>query len=160
MPSLSPPNAPMSPCPRQTFTKIYFLDEKSQWICLFWTFHVNGIRDHMVLCICILSFTMMLFYLFFWGGVFLGPHPLAHGGSQARGRIGAVAAHLHHSRETRDPSHVCNLHHSSWQRWILNSLSKARGRTCILMDAFQICFHRATVGTKHYCFLKIVVTYI
>ena len=24
-----------------------------------------------------------------------------------------------------DPSHVCNLHHSSWQRQILNPLSKA-----------------------------------
>ena len=27
---------------------------------------------------------------------------------------------------TRDPSHVCDLHHSSWQRQILNPLSKAR----------------------------------
>ena len=27
---------------------------------------------------------------------------------------------------TRDPSRVCNLHHSSWQRWTLNPLSKAR----------------------------------
>ena len=27
---------------------------------------------------------------------------------------------------TRDLSHVCNLHHSSWQRRILNLLSKAR----------------------------------
>jgi len=27
---------------------------------------------------------------------------------------------------TRDPSHVCDLHHSSQQRWILNPLSGAR----------------------------------
>ena len=27
---------------------------------------------------------------------------------------------------TPDPSHVCNLHHSSWQCQILNPLSKAR----------------------------------
>ena len=26
----------------------------------------------------------------------------------------------------RDASLVCDLHHSSWQRWILNPLSKAR----------------------------------
>ena len=35
---------------------------------------------------------------------------------------------------TWDPSGVCHLHHSSWQRWILNLLSKGRDQTCILMD--------------------------
>ena len=25
-----------------------------------------------------------------------------------------------------DPSHICHLHHSLWQPWILNPLSKAR----------------------------------
>ena len=35
---------------------------------------------------------------------------------------------------TSDPSCVCDLHHSSQQRWIPNPLSKARDRTCILMD--------------------------
>ena len=35
---------------------------------------------------------------------------------------------------TQDPSHICDLHHSSWQCWILNSLSEARDQTCILMD--------------------------
>ena len=34
---------------------------------------------------------------------------------------------------TRDPSHVCNLHHSSWQCWILNPLGEARDRTYILI---------------------------
>ena len=37
-----------------------------------------------------------------------------------------------------DPSHVCDLHHSSWQRWLLNPLSEARDRTCILMDTSQV----------------------
>ena len=31
-----------------------------------------------------------------------------------------------------DPSHVCDLHQSSWQRQILNPLSEARDQTCIL----------------------------
>ena len=39
----------------------------------------------------------------------------------------------------RDPSHICNLHHSSWQSQILNPLSEARDRTRILMDTSQIC---------------------
>ena len=41
---------------------------------------------------------------------------------------------------TQDPSHDCNLHHNSQQHQILNPLSEARDRTCILMDAGQICF--------------------
>ena len=41
----------------------------------------------------------------------------------------------------QDLSHVYDLHHSLWQRWILNLLSKARDRTCVLMDATQIRFH-------------------
>ena len=35
---------------------------------------------------------------------------------------------------TPDRSHVCDLHHSSRQRQILNPLSKARDQTCILID--------------------------
>ena len=42
---------------------------------------------------------------------------------------------------TPDLSRVCNLLHGSRQRQILNPLSGARDRTCILMDASQICFH-------------------
>ena len=34
----------------------------------------------------------------------------------------------------RGPSHVCDLYHSSQQRWILNQLSKARDQTLVLMD--------------------------
>ena len=41
---------------------------------------------------------------------------------------------------TQDPSHICDLHHSSQQHWILNPLSKARDQTCILMDTSQIRF--------------------
>ena len=66
--------------------------------------------------------------------------PEAHGGSQARAQIRAVAAGLCHS-------HICNLYHSSRQRQILNPLSEARDRTCIVTNASQICFHRAIMGT-------------
>ena len=40
----------------------------------------------------------------------------------------------------QDPSLVCDLHHSSWQHWILNPLSEDGDRTCLLMDARQIHF--------------------
>lgn len=35
---------------------------------------------------------------------------------------------------TPDSSHTCNLSHSLWQCQILNTLSEARDRTCLLMD--------------------------
>ena len=34
-----------------------------------------------------------------------------------------------------DLTHVCDLHHSSWQRQILNPLSKARDRTRVLLES-------------------------
>ena len=36
------------------------------------------------------------------------------------------------------PCHVCDLHHSSWQHWILNPLSRARDRTHILKDTIWV----------------------
>ena len=38
-----------------------------------------------------------------------------------------------------DPSHICNLHHSSQQFWILNPLSEARDQTHFLMDTSCTC---------------------
>ena len=39
---------------------------------------------------------------------------------------------------TREPSHVCNLHHSSQQHQILNLLIEARDQTRDLMDPSQV----------------------
>ena len=39
---------------------------------------------------------------------------------------------------TQDPGHVCDLDHSSWQCPSHYPLSKARDRTCILMDTSQL----------------------
>ena len=37
-----------------------------------------------------------------------------------------------------DLSHVCDLHHSSWQHRILNPLGRARDQTCILTDTSRV----------------------
>ena len=75
-------------------------------------------------------------YLFI---VFSRATPTACGSSQNRGWIGAIAAGLHHTATaTWDPSRVCDLHHSSWQRQILNSLSEARDQAHNLMVPSQI----------------------
>jgi len=81
---------------------------------------------------------MYLFICFFRGT------PGAHGGSQTRGLIRATAARLHHSYSN---AIVCDLHHSSWQYWILDPLSKARDRTHNLMLPSQIRFCYTTAGT-------------
>ena len=53
----------------------------------------------------------------------------------------------------RDPCRVCELHHSLQQHQILNPLSKARGQTCILMDASQV-YTEPQWELQHLVFLK------
>ena len=48
---------------------------------------------------------------------------------------------------TPDLSCICDLHHSLWQCWIPNSLSRARDGTHVLMDTSWVRYHWATVGT-------------
>ena len=50
---------------------------------------------------------------------------------------------------TQDPSRICDLHHSSMKRRIINLLREARDQTSILMDTSRICFHCTTIGTPH-----------
>ena len=78
---------------------------------------------------------------------FLGPHPR----HMEVPRLG-VESELQPLAYTTaiampDPSHVCNLHLSAQQRWILNSMSEARDQTCNLMVPSWICFCCATTGT-------------
>ena len=81
-----------------------------------------------------LSFFFVCLFVF-WAA------PVAYGGSQARGRIRAVAASLHHSHSNAyTPLPHSDLHHSSQQLRILNPLNKGRDQTCVLMDASQIRF--------------------
>ena len=40
-----------------------------------------------------------------------------------------------------DPSHVFNLHHSSWQHWILDLLIEARDGTHVPMVARRVRYH-------------------
>ena len=57
--------------------------------------------------------------------VFLGPHPqqmqVHRLGIKSELQLPAYAT----ATAMRDPSHACDLHHSSWQRWIFNPLNEA-----------------------------------
>ena len=94
-------------------------------------------------------FNFFYFFLFF---LLFRTTPAAYGGSQARCLTGATASGLCYSHSMQDPSHVCNLHYSSRQRWILNPLSEARNRTCDLIVPSRIRFCCAMTGTP--AFLK------
>ena len=48
---------------------------------------------------------------------------------------------LVYATATPDPSHICDLHSSSHQCWILNPLTETRDQTCILMNASWACYH-------------------
>ena len=78
-------------------------------------------------CIFILFYFIIIFL-----SVFSRAAPVAYGGSQARGLIGAVAASV--PTATRDLNHVC----SSQQHQILNPLRKAMDQTRHLMIPSQI----------------------
>ena len=64
---------------------------------------------------------------------------MAYGSFQARGQIGAAADGLCHSHSNVDSEPICDLRHHSWQRQILNPLSKAKDQTQVLMDTSQVC---------------------
>ena len=65
-------------------------------------------------------------FFFFWSFVFLGPHPrhmeVPRLGVESEQQLLAYAR----ATATPDPSHVCELHHSSRQCQTLNPLSEAR----------------------------------
>ena len=84
---------------------------------------------------------------FFLSFSFLGPHPQHMEVPRLR-----VESELTYTTATAMPdlSHVCELHHSSWQCWILNPLSEARDRTYILMDPGRIWFYHTTMGTPFF----------
>ena len=52
-----------------------------------------------------------------------------------------------------DLSRICDLCHSSSQWQILDPLSGARDRTCILMDTSWVHFHQTTGRTPNLCTL-------
>jgi len=48
---------------------------------------------------------------------------------------------------TQDQSHICDLHHSSWQHQIVNPLNEARDRTHNVIVPSRIRFRCTTKGT-------------
>ena len=72
--------------------------------------------------------------------VILGPHPrhmeVPRLGDESELQLPAYTT----ATKMSDLSHICDLHHSSRQHWILNPLSEARDQTFVRMDAGRIRF--------------------
>ena len=98
---------------------VRFISTVPQWelhICDFYTVFLG-------------NFCWQVFFLFFFFFCLFRAIPTAYADSQARGPIGALPTGLHHSHSHGRSEPVCNLHHSSRQRRILDPLSKARDQT-------------------------------
>jgi len=103
----------------------------------------------------LLSVFRRLFFFFFF---LFRATSATYWNSQVRGHTGAAAASLHHNHSNvgfqscLQPHHTTS-HHSSWQCWILNPLSKARAWTQVLIDTNWVGYHWATMGTPQNDFL-------
>ena len=80
------------------------------------------------MCVCVCVCVCVCIFCIFRAA------PMTYESSQARHQIGAEAEAYATARAMQDASLVCDLHHSSQQRWILNPLSKVRDQTHNLMD--------------------------
>ena len=73
-------------------------------------------------------------YIFFFFFVFLWHMEVPRVGAESELQLLAYTT----ATTIQDPSRACDLHHSSQQHWILNSLSEARDRTQVLMGTSQV----------------------
>ena len=102
------------------------------------------------------KWTVLRAFQIFFFPCFLGPHPwhmvVSRLGIQLELQLPAYTTAI----AGQDLSHFCNLHHSSWQRQILNPLSQARDRTLNLMVPNQILFCCTTMGTPAFQILLVL----
>ena len=122
--------------------------EKCSWTCksrgASWCFVYLDVPKDQRIHIWTLQFSITLCIFFFF---LLGPH-LPHMAVSGLGVESELQLPAYTTVTAKpDLSRVFDQHHCSWQRWILNLLSKARDWTCILMDSSQFCWSWTTLGT-------------
>ena len=101
----------------------------------------------------------LIIITFFFFGLFRAT-PMAYGSSHRLGVESEIQLLAYATATaTRDPSHVCDLHHSSGQHQIPHPLSEARDRTHILMDPSRIHLCCTTTGTPNHsnCLLSVTM---
>ena len=93
-----------------------------------------------------LAINYLLTLTFFFFLLFRAP-PAAYGGSQTGVESELQLPAYATAAATSDLSRVCDLHHSSWQRQILNPLNEIGDRTLNLTVPSRIHFCCITMGT-------------
>ena len=88
---------------------------------------------------CSAFFIYFSFYYYYYFLLFLGPLPRHMEVPRLVVESELQPPAYARATATQDPSNVCNLHHSSQQRWILNPLNEARDGARNLMVPSQIC---------------------
>ena len=104
----------------------------------------NQINQSNYMCL----FVSFLFFLPFRAA------PEAYGSSQTRGRLELQLSGCATATATWDLSHICDLHHSSWQGQVFHPLSEARDWTCIFTSTNRVHFPWATKRTPNYMLLN------
>ena len=119
----------LCPCPPISASRLTILGNRGEHMCIFW----------FVFCF-----------------VFLGLHPQHTEVSRlgVESELQPLAYPTASATSMPDLSRVCDLHHSSRQRRILNPLGEARDRTHNLTVPSRIRFHCATTGTPRMCHFK------
>ena len=98
-----------------------------------------------LLSLSLSSWTLMFcFVLFFFFFFLFGAAPAVYGSSQARGRIGATPASLHHSHSNAGSKMCLPPTPQTQQHQILNPMSRARDWSCVPMDTCWACYCWAT----------------
>ena len=109
---------------------------------------VCGLVNTVTVLICL--FTILFFFGLF---VFLVLHPQHMEVPRLRVESELQLPAYTTGTAMPDPSCICNRHHSSWQRRILNPLSETRNQTHNLMVPNWICFCCAMMGTPRQQYL-------
>ena len=99
-----------------TSTKLYLQQQAAGWI---WSLGLSLLTPDLIIDIIDVNFYV---YVFVFLGLYLQHMDLPRLGVEWELQLPAYAI----ATAMQDPSHVCNLHHSSWQYQILNPLSEAR----------------------------------
>ena len=108
-------------------------------------------RRDLCLRILITGLFFFFFFFFFFQGRTQGIRKFPGQGVKSELQLLAYAT----ATAMQDPSHVCDLHHRSWQHQISIPWSKARDGTHIVMDTSWVRFCCVTMRTLDYWLVQL-----
>ena len=104
--------------------------------------------------------TFFSFFFFCFLGLHLWHIEVPRLGVESELQLWASTTATATATAVQDPSHTCDLHHSSLQHQIPYPLSEGGDRTHIFMDTSWICFHCTTTGTPLCSFFESTVWFL